>query len=107
MATVMTATCPECEAGLEQYCDATVYTYNGHDRHTGKVTYGGYSNQIVVDETPLQIYMDMIVHRLRESSPLEFTAFFTSPLQRSRLVGLFLAVLELIRARQICVDQRP
>jgi uncharacterized zinc-type alcohol dehydrogenase-like protein len=43
-------TCPECEAGLEQYCDASVYTYNSHDRHTGKVTYGGYSNQIVVDE---------------------------------------------------------
>ena len=62
-------------------------------------------NQIVVDETPLQVYMDMIVHRLSESSPLEFTAFFTPPFQRSRLVGLFLGVLELIRARQISVDQ--
>jgi segregation and condensation protein A len=62
-------------------------------------------NQIVVDETPLQVYMDMIVDRLRGSSPLEFTAFFTPPFQRSRLVGLFLAVLELIRGRQICVDQ--
>jgi len=62
-------------------------------------------NQIVVDETPLQVYMDMIVERLKGSSPLEFTAFFTPPFQRSRLVGLFLAVLELIRGRQICVDQ--
>ena len=43
-------TCPECAEGLEQYCDRTVFTYNSPDKHTGKVTYGGYSNQIVVDQ---------------------------------------------------------
>lgn len=43
-------TCPECQDGLEQYCDHTVYTYNSPDRHTGQVTYGGYSNLIVVDQ---------------------------------------------------------
>ncbi len=42
--------CPECEADLEQYCDTVVFTYNSPDRHTGKMTYGGYSNQIVVDQ---------------------------------------------------------
>lgn len=43
-------TCPECAEGLEQYCARTVFTYNSPDQHTGKVTYGGYSNQIVVDQ---------------------------------------------------------
>ena len=43
-------TCPECAEGLEQYCDRTVFTYNSPDKHTGKVTYGGYSNRIVVDQ---------------------------------------------------------
>ena len=43
-------TCPECRDGLEQYCDHTVYTYNSPDKHTGKVTYGGYSNMIIVDQ---------------------------------------------------------
>lgn len=44
-------TCPECEAGLEQYCNKFVLTYNSPDRHLpGKVTYGGYSTAIVVDE---------------------------------------------------------
>jgi uncharacterized zinc-type alcohol dehydrogenase-like protein len=44
-------TCPECGAGLEQYCqNGFVGTYNGPDKHTGKVTYGGYSNRIVVDQ---------------------------------------------------------
>lgn len=43
--------CPNCKAGEEQYCDVGfVGTYNAPDPDTGKVTYGGYSNQIVVDE---------------------------------------------------------
>ncbi|SDB44647.1 uncharacterized zinc-type alcohol dehydrogenase-like protein [Pseudidiomarina indica] len=44
-------TCPSCEAGQEQYCDSGfVGTYNGADKHSGGVTYGGYSNRIVVDQ---------------------------------------------------------
>lgn len=42
--------CPECAAGLEQYCaKEPTYTYNSPDPHGG-VTYGGYSKEIVVDE---------------------------------------------------------
>ena len=43
-------TCPDCEQHYEQFCDSAVFTYNSHDRHTGKMTYGGYSNQIVVQQ---------------------------------------------------------
>jgi len=43
-------TCPECRAGLEQFCPNFVLTYNFPDKHTGGVTYGGYSDSIVVDE---------------------------------------------------------
>ena len=42
--------CEECADDLEQYCDNSTYTYNSPDKHTGKMTYGGYSNEIVVDE---------------------------------------------------------
>jgi len=43
-------TCPSCEAGEEQYCEnGMVVTYNGLDKN-GEPTYGGYSNNIVVDE---------------------------------------------------------
>lgn len=42
-------TCPECQAGLEQFCPDMVMTYNSPDRHLGGVTYGGYSSSIVVD----------------------------------------------------------
>jgi uncharacterized zinc-type alcohol dehydrogenase-like protein len=43
-------TCPECQAGLEQFCPNGTLTYNSADKHTGGVTYGGYSDSIVVDE---------------------------------------------------------
>ncbi len=44
-------TCPDCHEGLEQYCTTgAIFTYNSPDPHTGKMTYGGYSQRIVVDE---------------------------------------------------------
>lgn len=42
--------CPDCEAHLEQFCDACVYTYNSPDKHNGQSTYGGYSDHVVVDQ---------------------------------------------------------
>ena len=43
-------TCPNCKDGLEQFCPNMVLTYNFPDKHLGGVTYGGYSDSIVVDE---------------------------------------------------------
>ncbi|HEY1576325.1 MAG TPA: NAD(P)-dependent alcohol dehydrogenase [Terracidiphilus sp.] len=43
-------TCAECRAGLEQFCPNLTLTYNFPDKHTGGVTYGGYSDSVVVDE---------------------------------------------------------
>ncbi|MDR3100421.1 MAG: NAD(P)-dependent alcohol dehydrogenase, partial [Paraburkholderia sp.] len=44
-------TCASCAEGLEQYCEnGFVGTYNGVDRVSGELTYGGYSTQLVVDE---------------------------------------------------------
>ena len=44
-------TCPQCRRGTEQYCTGKgmVLTYNAHD-YEGQLTYGGYSEKIVVDE---------------------------------------------------------
>jgi uncharacterized zinc-type alcohol dehydrogenase-like protein len=45
-------TCDNCRDDLEQFCDSPgpVFTYNSKDKHTGGVTYGGYSKSIVVDQ---------------------------------------------------------
>jgi uncharacterized zinc-type alcohol dehydrogenase-like protein len=42
--------CADCEAGLENYCDTMVGTYNGHTPDAPGHTLGGYSQRIVVDE---------------------------------------------------------
>ena len=43
--------CDACEHGLEQYCqEGPVLTYNGQDRHDGSVTFGGYSERVVVSD---------------------------------------------------------
>jgi alcohol dehydrogenase (NADP+) len=43
--------CASCLAGDEQYCENFMtLTYNGEDKILGGVTYGGYSDSIVVDE---------------------------------------------------------
>src|SRR6201997_4509638 len=43
-------TCSECRAGFEQFCPNMTLTFNSPDKHIGGVTYGGYSDSIVVDE---------------------------------------------------------
>lgn len=43
--------CPSCQAHVEQFCPEATFTYNSTDKHqTAPVTYGGYSESIVVDE---------------------------------------------------------
>ena len=43
--------CENCKDNLEQFCEkGPIFTYNAPDKHTGGMTYGGYSESIVVDE---------------------------------------------------------
>ncbi len=64
--------------------------------------------QIVDDATPLHVYMDQIVERLRNAARLPFAELFTPPFSRIRLIGLFLGVLELTRQGRIVPEQdRP
>ena len=43
-------TCDQCKANFEQFCPNRILTYNMPDKHLGGMTYGGYSESIVVDE---------------------------------------------------------
>ena len=59
-------TCPECQRGLEQYCEkGAVWTYNGKE-YDGTPTMGGYSERIVVDEN--------YVLRMPDNLPLDGAA---------------------------------
>ncbi len=61
--------------------------------------------EIVVDQTPLHVYMDTILKRLQRETRILFSSLFTPPYTRSRLVGWFLAVLELTKGRRITPEQ--
>lgn len=74
--------CPNCQSGLEQYCDEGMTgTYNGRERGTGLPTYGGYSTQIVVDEKytlrisdklPLEGVAPLLCAGITTYSPLKY-----------------------------------
>lgn len=60
-------TCDNCRKGLEQFCrTGAIGTYNSFEKDGKTVTYGGYSNQIVVHE-------DFVLH-VSEKLPLENVA---------------------------------
>ena len=61
--------------------------------------------QIIMDETPLHVHIDAVLQRLQAEPRLHFAALFTPPHTRGRLLGLFLAMLELIKTRRITVEQ--
>jgi uncharacterized zinc-type alcohol dehydrogenase-like protein len=42
--------CANCKQGLEQFCAGCVFSYNGPDKHSGGMTFGGYSTSVVCDE---------------------------------------------------------
>jgi len=62
-------------------------------------------HRIVFDETPTQVFISRILQRLATTSRLSFREIFEPPYTRGRLVGFFLALLELIRTRQVTVEQ--
>ncbi len=61
--------------------------------------------QIVADHTPIHVHMESILERLQAEPRVLFSALFTPPYSRSRLVGLFLAILELTRGQRIVAEQ--
>lgn len=60
---------------------------------------------IVVDHTPLHVHMEYVVGRLEREGRLPFAALFAPPRTRSRLTGLFLAILELAKGRRLVPEQ--
>jgi segregation and condensation protein A len=61
--------------------------------------------QIVIDETPIQVYMESITAQLDRQPRLGLRELFTPPHTRGRLLGLFLAILELIKSRRVLAEQ--
>jgi segregation and condensation protein A len=63
------------------------------------------TKSIIVDETPMHVYQAQIRERLQDEGKLTLAQIFTPPFYRSRLIGIFLAILELIKGRELWLDQ--
>ncbi len=53
--------------------------------------------RIRYDDTPISVYIDRIALRVRQERRVAFSSFFEATNERSRIVGVFLAILELLR----------
>jgi segregation and condensation protein A len=62
-------------------------------------------SSIVYDDTPIHVYMTRIHARLMQSGRLLFQDLFEVGMHKSRLVGIFLAVLELVRHHRVRLEQ--
>lgn len=60
---------------------------------------------LVADDTPQTAYRDLVRDRLRDAGRLPFRDLFDPPHTRARLIGIFLAVLELIKQLEVHLDQ--
>jgi segregation and condensation protein A len=75
---------------FDAICKATgTSTYNGHIR----------------DDTPIDLYQIEVLHRLQTEGPLTFERIFESRPNRLVMVGIFLALLELIRSELVWAEQ--
>lgn len=60
---------------------------------------------IVYDETPIRVYMQQIHERLREEGQIAFSDMFRAGMHKSAMIGVFLAILELVRHHSVVTDQ--
>ena len=59
----------------------------------------------IKDDTPIDLYQIEILHRLQTEGPMTFERIFESKTNRVVMIGLFLALLELIREKLAWVEQ--
>jgi segregation and condensation protein A len=60
---------------------------------------------IAVDDTPQHVYEDLVRSRVAAGRRVAFRDVFAPPHTKARLIGLFLAVLELIKRTEVWLDQ--
>lgn len=60
----------------------------------------------IKDDTPIDLYQIEILHRLQTEGPMTFERIFESSADRVVMIGLFLALLELIREKLIWAEQQ-
>ncbi|MEK7291085.1 MAG: segregation/condensation protein A, partial [Planctomycetota bacterium] len=60
---------------------------------------------VTYDDTPIQAYMDEVLERVHRHTSIPFTKLFGGLTERNRIIGFFLALLELVRLNRIMIEQ--
>lgn len=60
---------------------------------------------IIYDDTPIQVYMSRIHERLINNRRASFSEMFEPGMHKSAMIGVFLAILELVRHHHVHADQ--
>ncbi|QVL32822.1 segregation/condensation protein A [Telmatocola sphagniphila] len=60
-------------------------------------------SQTIVDEMPQAFFEDSILTRLNRQAPISFESIFETPRTKMRLIGFFLALLELAKQQKIAL----
>jgi segregation and condensation protein A len=60
---------------------------------------------LVTDETPQTAYLELVRAKLRLGREIAFRDLFDPPFTRPRLIGIFLAVLELMKLAEVLLEQ--
>ncbi|MCE5279325.1 MAG: segregation/condensation protein A [Planctomycetaceae bacterium] len=62
-------------------------------------------HEVIYDDTPQELHSQDILDRLAREGALSFSQIFHGRTSRSEIIGLFLALLELVRQKSIIVGQ--
>ncbi|MCF7958049.1 MAG: segregation/condensation protein A [Phycisphaerae bacterium] len=62
-------------------------------------------HEVIQDVTPIDVYECYILERAQKENPLKFEAIFVGIKNRGEMIGMFLAVLELIRQKLVIIEQ--
>jgi segregation and condensation protein A len=63
------------------------------------------AHQVIYDDTPIELHAEDILDRLAREGPMTFREIFQGRTERDQLLGLFLAILELVRLKKILARQ--
>ncbi len=63
------------------------------------------NHEVIYDDTPIELHQTDILDRLDREGPLTFRRIFEGRTGRSEVIGLFLAMLELVRQKRILATQ--
>jgi segregation and condensation protein A len=66
---------------------------------------GAVQQEIIYDDTPVELHMADILDRLTRDGNMTFRQVFVGRTSRTELVGLFLALLELVRRQSVFIEQ--